>query len=87
MDPVQKLWMFEHWLKDQQDDVDLAKDQAYVIGSFIDPEAVRKLIDDSNKYESSEEEVEQSMEYIKNFKLPNKEQNKEPTKRRRRTIT
>jgi hypothetical protein len=65
MDPVLKLWMFENWIADQRDKSDLAKNHGYLIGSFINPEAVKKLTDDGNKFESTDEEFEESMKMVR----------------------
>ncbi len=64
MDPVQKLWMYFNWMEDQKDKSELAKNHAYLIGSFTNPEAVKKLIGGGNTYDSSEEDFEESSRIV-----------------------
>ena len=82
MDPVQKIWMFQNWLEDQNDDATLAKNHAYLLGSFSNPEAVSKLIgNDGSTYKSTDEELEDSMKMV----VKDRENTKDkPVKRRRR---
>jgi hypothetical protein len=83
MDPVHKLWMFENWQADQKEKAELAKNQAYLIGSFFNPEAVKSLIDENNNmHESTDEDFEESTNIVKNARL---EANK-PSHRRRRKL-
>lgn len=85
MDPVQKIWMFENWLADQNDDAELAKNHAYLLASFSHPESVKKLMGDGNIHESTDEEFEESIKMVKeiNSKLP---KDKLIRKRKRRII-
>ncbi len=65
MNPILKLWMFENWLEDQNDEVELVKNHAYLIGSFINPEAVRQLTGEGMvQHMSSDEEYEQSIKMV-----------------------
>lgn len=76
--------MFYNWLEDQKDNSELAKNHAYIIGSFINPEAVKKLIED-NAYKSDDQDFEESMDMVKSgFSLDIKEM--VPAKRQRRTL-
>jgi hypothetical protein len=70
MDPVRKLWMYEQWLGDHRDDAELAKNHAYLLGSFWNPEAVKQLMN-ANTHESTDEEFEESSRMVKdaNIKL------------------
>lgn len=92
MDPVLKLWMYNNWLEDQKDDVEITKNQAYLIGSFINPEAVRRALGEGQTIiKSSEEEFDESTEIVKqnNLFLENiiGENNTNPIrKRKRRTL-
>ncbi len=92
MDPVQKIWMFQNWQADQKEQVELAKNHAYLIGSFTNPEAVKELIGSGNTYSSNEDEFEESSKMVRDqsfnllpLNLPTAE-NKEVKKRKRRTI-
>jgi hypothetical protein len=79
MNPVLKLWMFENWLEDQNDDIELVKNHAYLIGSFINPEAVRQLTgQDGNTHSLSDEEFDKSLELVK------QDRDKNSGRRRRR---
>ena len=91
MDPVQKLWMYYNWQEDQKDRADLTKNHAYLIGSFINPEAVKNMLGDNNSViESTDEEFEASTEIVKNnslfFNVENQDSNNKVRKRKRRTL-
>lgn len=66
LDPAVRLWMFYNWVEDQNDDVELVKNHAYLIGSFINPEAVSKLTGGAGtqKHISTDEEFEASTRMI-----------------------
>jgi len=65
MDPVIKMWMYENWLEDYKDNAELAKNHAYLLGSFWDPKAVQDLMGTSgNVVISDEKEFEQSTELV-----------------------
>lgn len=67
IDPVEKFWMYTHWLADKDDSAELAKNTAYLLGSFWNPEAVRKLMGEGTQtHMSSEEEYDESIEIVKN---------------------
>jgi hypothetical protein len=69
MDPIKKLWMFYNWVEDQKEKIEITKNHAYLIGSFINPEAVKKLMGEGNTIQSSEEEFEESIKMVKNNKI------------------
>ena len=61
MDPLIKIWMFENWMADLNETSELAKNHAYLVGSFTNPEAVKKILgEDGNSNKLSEEEFEAS---------------------------
>ncbi len=65
MDPIMKLWMFENWLANQNEDIEIVKNHAYLVGSFINPEAVKKLLGESGQVHSStDEEFEASTRMV-----------------------
>jgi hypothetical protein len=75
MNPVLRLWMYENWIADKIENIDLAKNHAYLLGSFWNPEAVRKLIEEGTTFESTDEELEESLNIVKaarNKKLPSR---------------
>lgn len=88
MDPVQKMWMFHHWIGDQQDQADLAKNQAYLIGSFWNPEAVKQLMG-NDVIQTTDEELEESSMMVKNkvnvYGIT-ENKSKEPIRKRKRRI-
>lgn len=65
MDPVEKLVMFYNWLEDKKDNYELAKQHGLLVGSFINPDAAKKMSDDSNVIKSSEQDFEKSMNLVK----------------------
>lgn len=84
MDPVQKLWMYENWLADHADDAELAKNHAYLVGSFWNPEAVKQLVN-GDTHQSTDEEFEESSKLVREFTikdLRNKEKSSGKRKRR-----
>lgn len=86
MDPVQKMYLFYHWIEDQNDDVELVKNHAYLLGSFWNPEAVKKLTGEgSQQYTSTDEEFEASTKLVAEDVLK-QGQEKEKRKRKRRKL-
>lgn len=87
MDPVQKAWMYNNWIEDQKDNVELAKNHAYLLGSFWNPEAVKQLMGDSNTYTATDEDFEESLNIVRNSRKESLSNNNTPNKRRRRKIS
>ena len=88
MDPIQKVWMYENWLADQNEQAELAKNHAYLLASFWNPEAVQEIVGSGNKHISSDEEFEESSRIVRedSLKLADALKQIEPIKRRRRHI-
>lgn len=89
MDPVHKAWMFENWVADQLDQVELAKNHAYLLASFSHPEAVKQILGEGNVHESTEEEFEESSRMVREASLKALGLNKinnSVRKRKRRTV-
>jgi ribosomal protein L16 Arg81 hydroxylase len=86
MDPVQKMWMYSNWLEDQNDDAELAKNHAYLLASFWNPEAVQEIMGGANTHISNDEEFEESSRMVKSESLEMLAalKKEEPIKRRRR---
>lgn len=79
--------MFENWQADQMDDAELAKNHAYLLGSFWNPEQVKKLLGDAgNTHTSSDEEFEASTKIVRDQNLPGSKPNKEKGRKRRKQI-
>lgn len=89
MDPVQKLWMFNHWIGDQLDQAELAKNQAYLLASFDHPEEVKKLMGDGDVHMSTDEEFEESSRIVREASLQalNITNNEDRKSRRKRRLT
>jgi len=83
-----KTWMFNSWLEDNNENIDLFKHHGYLIGSFINPEAVKSLTDTGNSYSVSEKEFEATADMVRESIL--KEQEKatsdKPKRRRRKKV-
>lgn len=86
MDPVLRMWMFYNWLEDQNDDVELVKNHAYLLASFDHPKEVEKLTGGGNTHVTTDEEFETSTRMITEDKQREKEESKKP-KRRRKKLT
>jgi hypothetical protein len=69
MDPVQKIWMYENWIQDQNDMSELTKNHAYLLASFDHPEQVKKLLGKGQVFESTDEEFDELSKAIKNNNL------------------
>lgn len=87
MDPVQKMWMFENWLADQKEEAELAKNHAYLLASFWNPEAVKQILGENNVHSSTDEEFEESTRLIKEINERVKQvQQPNNKKRKRRSV-
>lgn len=91
MDPVMKLWMFNNWLEDGNENIELFKHHGYLIGSFINPEAVKSLTGGGNSYSVSEEEFDETTKMVREAILKERaaeavvETSKKIKRRRRKT--
>lgn len=86
MDPVQKMWMYENWVADQIDKAELAKNHAYLLASFSNPEAVQKILGEGNVHESTEDELNETSKMIRDINLKQLSQEKPIRRRRKRTL-
>ncbi len=85
MDPVRKLWMYNNWLADKEDQAELAKNHAYLLGSFWNPEAVKQLMGIGNTFTSTDEELDETADMVRNFNLQAlKTQSTNPIKRKKK---
>ena len=65
MDPIMKAWMFYNWMEDYNDEFKLLENQSYLIGSFTNPEAVRKMLGQGTEtHKSSDAEFDKLSEQI-----------------------
>lgn len=86
MDPFIKAWMYHNWMQDYTDVDKQLENQAYLIASFSNPEAVRKALGiGSEQYSTTDEEFEETTRQIaeQSRKLSEKEKR---DKRRRRKV-
>lgn len=58
MEPLMKMYMFQHWLEDTNEQVELFKHHGYLIGSFTNPEAVKQMLG-GNTYTASDEDFDE----------------------------
>lgn len=84
MDPVLKIWLYEQWLGDHRDDAELAKNHAYLLGSFWNAEAVQQMMND-NIHESSDEDYEESLRLVKETNIRIPDVSAAPKRRRRKS--
>lgn len=85
MDSITKIWMYEHWVEDQNDDYSLAKNHAYLLGSFWNPELVQKLAG-ADKSVSSNDDFEESLNMVKRDRDKDLKASESSSHRRRKKI-
>jgi hypothetical protein len=77
-----RAWMFHNWLEDFVDDQKMLENQGYLIGSFINPELVKKLLGaDGETFTSSDKEFD---ELSKRIIEHNRAEDKSLKKRKRK---
>lgn len=82
MDPIMRAWMFHNWVEDFYDEHKMLENQGYLIGSFINPELVRKVLGhDAETFTSDDEEFENLSKRIREQGLAD---NKNLKKRKRK---
>jgi hypothetical protein len=87
MDPVMKVYMFNHWLEDVNEEVELFKNHGYLIGSFTNPEAVKNILG-GNSVSVSEDEFEETSRMVAESIRKEREDkvaSEVPRRRRRKT--
>jgi hypothetical protein len=87
MDPFQNIWMFHHWVGDQIDDAELAKNHAYLVASFDHPEEVKKLMGDGDVHMSTDEEFEESSKMVREASLQALNTQNATKKKRKKKLT
>lgn len=83
MDPIKKAYYFHHWMEDQNEAIELSKYHGYLIGSFTNPEAVRKMME-GNTVETTDEEFEKTSQMVRDASLAEKAKETKSKKRRKR---
>lgn len=80
---MQRRYLYEHWARDEEQQYELLKSQAILIGSFTNPDAAKAMIKSENPdFESSEEDFEKSLKMV----LADREKNKPVKKKRRQRL-
>lgn len=83
MDQVTKLWMFNNWVEDFKDTDEVVKNVGYLVGSFINPEMVKQMLE-AQTFRSSDAEFEESTKMIEREKQ--EEEGKKPKRKRKRKM-
>ncbi len=83
MDPIMKMWMFNNWIEDSNENIELLKHTGYLIGSFIDPKAARELAEKPS-ISSTDEVFEETFKEIAENNKRQEEIKNMPVKRRKR---
>ncbi len=86
MDPVLRMWMFYNWIEDQNDDVELVKNHAYLLASFDHSEEVQRLTGGGNTHTTTDEEFEKSTKMILDDKKKEEDVIKLKKKRKRKML-
>ena len=67
LDPMLKIYMYQHWLRDHEEKNEFAKSYSTFIGSFYNPEMARQIMDSDkadNVTQTSEEEFDESTRWV-----------------------
>ena len=62
MDPLLKLYMYESWIAKQELEMERTRHASILTGSFSNPEAARKMVEEEPDHASTDEEFEKSFE-------------------------
>lgn len=73
--------MYYNWIEDQNDQIELVKNHAYLVASFDHPDAVKKLTGQgSQQHTSTDEEFERSTQMV----LEDRDKSMVPVKSKRK---
>jgi hypothetical protein len=89
LDPMLKIYMYQHWIQDYEEKNEFAKSYATFVGSFYNPEMARQIMDSEapeNVTESSEEEFDESTRWVleDRERYLKEQQSNVPVRRKRR---
>lgn len=85
MNPVMLAWMQQSWAEDYQDQWKLLENSSYLSASFMNPEGVRKAMNqDSDTVSSTDEEFEETSRMIKEYSNKTEEEKAKLSLRRRK---
>lgn len=77
-----KMYMFYHWIEDNDEKIELFKHHGLLVGSFMNPEAAKEMAGQGNKISSSDEDFEKSTQMV--FDEIKKEREAAPKIKKRR---
>lgn len=89
LDPIIESWMYSSWAQDIHEKMDYAKEHGLLIGSFIDYDAAKKIMDADEKpdYMMTDEEFEQTAaQLLDKQKTPKEEEMPKQLHRRKRKL-
>lgn len=89
MDDITWAWHFAGWLEDQEEEIKIMRSFGCFVGSFINPEAARKIQDmddDKKSIGLSEEEFDASSEYVRKLNEEKEKQEKTSGKRKKKKL-
>lgn len=79
--------MFEHWLRDQEQEYESLRGQSILIGSFTNPEMAQKMIKvDNPDFASTDEDFEKSAQMVLEDRNKTIPQEQAPQRKRKRRI-
>jgi hypothetical protein len=85
LNPVLRAFMYNNWVQDQNDEVEVLKNHGYLIGGFINPDMYRKIHNNKEiKSAETDEEFERKTEEF--FNNLRKDENQPRIKKRKRKI-
>ena len=85
MDPVQKIWLYESWGNEQELQVEMARAQSILTGSFSNPDMARNMIRRENpQFKSSDQDLEQSWKIVEESVKEEEGEKISPRKRRKK---
>jgi len=66
IDPVLKVYMYEHWCRDKEEEFEMARSQSILIGSFSNPSAAKDMLKAENPdFSSSDADFEGSLQIVR----------------------
>ena len=83
MDPVLLEWSFHNWQEDQREQAELAKNTAYLLASFWNPEAVKQILQ-ADVHQSTDEEFEESSKMVREINAKAMQLSQLPFKKRKK---
>lgn len=84
MNPIEKRWIYESWIADQEEQHKFTRDYVVMSGFFTNPEMAKQLQKiDNPDYSSSDDDFDKSIQMIEE----DKRSNKAKVKKRRRRLT